>query len=61
MTVHGRSEHNAPPAIRERGGVAMSLWMTGANETDCIIVAGLSARTEHLQRALEDLYSEDAA
>lgn len=50
-----RTRENAPPEVRNRGGVALSLWKMGASETDCIIVAGLSLRMEGLQIALESV------
>lgn len=45
----GRTEKTAPPEVQERGGVAMSLWMAGANRSDCVIVAYLSKRCEELE------------
>lgn len=40
-----------PLSIRERGGLALSMWKTGANRTDCLLVAQLVERAE----ALDDL------
>jgi hypothetical protein len=34
-----RQYSTAPSIVKERGGVALSLWLTGAGEADCIIVA----------------------
>lgn len=43
MTDHReRTAENAPWEVNQIGGVALSLWMTGANATDCKIVARMA-------------------
>lgn len=37
-----RTAENAPWEVNQIGGVALSLWMTGANATDCKIVARMA-------------------
>lgn len=44
-----RTTENAPWEINQIGGVALSLWMTGANVTDCEIVARMDEEIRALR------------
>ena len=48
-----RTRDNAPAEVRDSGGLALSLWLTGAGETDCVLTAKLSKRCEEMEDALE--------
>jgi hypothetical protein len=49
-----RTLDNAPAQVKERGGVALSMWLSGVGATDCRIVAGLSRNVEQCRAALEE-------
>jgi hypothetical protein len=50
-----RTLDNAPADVRRRGGVALSLWMTGAGETDIHIVTERLDACDRYRRGLRDL------
>jgi hypothetical protein len=52
---HQRTPDNAPPEVKERGGVAMSLWLTGGSVSDCVIVTYMSNQCEKAQAEVEKL------
>lgn len=52
-----RVVEGAPDALRNCGGIALSLWLSGANETDCLTVARLDAERQMLADELRDLRS----
>lgn len=55
-----RTRENAPKIIYDQGGLALSLWMTGTNETDCVSTARLKLRCERYRGALERIESHGA-
>lgn len=44
-----RTEANAPETVRREGGVVLSLWLTGANEMDVLLVADMQAELNNLR------------
>lgn len=48
-----RTPENAPAYVRQRGGVLLSMWMTGAGENDIEIAGGIMRRCERYRDALE--------
>lgn len=50
-----RTLENAPELVREVGGVSLSLWLTGAGETDVATVARMQLLRDATHGALSAL------
>lgn len=53
-----RVRDNAPQLLREVGGVALALWLTGADEDDALTVAEKEVRSRRLSKALQVVVEE---